>query len=289
MSSITPPLSLTIRFSSSAPDLPLSIPSPTTTTPLFLKQQIRLLRSAETKTKNLRLFHAGKPLQDTAPLADALRSVFPPLPPPPPPPLPRQRYVDLKGKGKAREVEETSQSQTRQQQQTIFLICSVGDELTPAELAAEQNAASSSTATVTTTTALPSPPPQPQGFDRLLTAGFTSAEVAQLRAQFEQLQSYSYTPNTMPSAAELRLLEDRWIDESVTPGTGGGGVGEDEIGVAGGSYEDMLLGTMMGFFWPLGAVVWLLREEGVWSKRRQMAVVAGMLVNVAFSVLRNTS
>ncbi|KAH0543937.1 hypothetical protein FGG08_001838 [Glutinoglossum americanum] len=284
MSSMTPPLNLTIRFSTSAPDLPLTIPSPQTKTPLFLKQRIRLLRPAETSTRRLRLFHAGKTLQDTVPLADALRSVFPPLLPPPPP---RQRHVDPKGKGKAREAEESPPQQ--QQQDTIFLSCSVGDELTPAELTAEQTAASTPSATTTTTNATPPPPPQPRGFDRLLTAGFTPAEVAQLRAQFEQLQSYSYTPDTMPGAAEMRLLEDRWIDESVAPGGIGGGVGEDEIGVPSGGYEDMLLGTMVGFFWPLGAVVWLLREEGVWSKRRQMAVVAGMLVNVAFSVLRNTS
>lgn len=94
----------------------------------------------------------------------------------------------------------------------------------------------------------------------------------------------------MPSAVELRVLEDRWIDES-TSSNGGvdggdGGVGDDGEG---GGLEDMLWGNVMGFFWPLGAVVWLLREEGVWSKRRQIAVFTGLLVNVAFSVLRVTS
>jgi len=88
------------------------------------------------------------------------------------------------------------------------------------------------------------------------------------------------------------VLEDRWIDESTAPdggvdggGGGGGGVDDGE----GGGLEDMLWGNVMGFFWPLGAVVWLLREEGVWSKRRQIAVFTGLLVNVAFSVLRVTS
>ena len=104
----------------------------------------------------------------------------------------------------------------------------------------------------------------------------------------------------MPSAFELRTLEDRWIDntntstggsgsgDSATPGVAGGAPGDDAEGGSGG-LDDMLWGNIMGFFWPIGSVIWLLREEGVWTKRRQIAVVTGFLVNVAFSVLRVTS
>ena len=67
-------------------------------------------------------------------------------------------------------------------------------------------------------------------------------------------------------------------------GGGGGGGSEDEGG--GGGLEDMLWGNVMGFFWAVGAIVWLVREEGVWSKRRQIGVVTGVLVNIAFCVLR---
>ena len=59
--------------------------------------------------------------------------------------------------------------------------------------------------------------------------------------------------------------------------------GEDDLG---GGLEDMLWGNVMGFFWAVGAIVWLVREEGVWSKRRQVGVVTGVLVNIAFCVLR---
>lgn len=90
----------------------------------------------------------------------------------------------------------------------------------------------------------------------------------------------------MPSAAELRILEDQWIDNNNTTGEGGLDAGDD---AEGGGLDDMLWGNVMGFFWPVGALVWLLREDGVWSKRRQIAVVTGVLVNVAFSVLRVTS
>lgn len=92
----------------------------------------------------------------------------------------------------------------------------------------------------------------------------------------------------MPSAAEMRLLEERWLDSSPSPASPGGGWDEegDEMAGGGGSLEDMLWGNVMGFFWAVGAVVWLVREEGVWSKRRRVGVVTGVLVNIAFCVLR---
>lgn len=49
----------------------------------------------------------------------------------------------------------------------------------------------------------------------------------------------------------------------------------------------MFVGTAIGFFWPVA--IFLMREEGVFTKRRQMAIVAGLLVNLAFSVLRMSS
>lgn len=90
----------------------------------------------------------------------------------------------------------------------------------------------------------------------------------------------------MPSAAEMRVLEERWLEAGtpVNGGGGGGGEGTDEEGAGG--LEDMLWGNVMGFFWAVGAIVSLVREEGVWSKRRQVGVVTGVLVNIAFCVLR---
>ena len=130
------------------------------------------------------------------------------------------------------------------------------------------------------------PPPPPQGFDRLLSAGLSAAEVASLRSQFLAVQAHTHTPDTMPSASEMRLLEERWLDAG-TPlngGIGGSGGGTDDEG--GGGLEDTLWGNVMGFFWAVGAIVWLVREEGVWSKRRQVGVVTGVLVNIAFCLLR---
>jgi hypothetical protein len=90
----------------------------------------------------------------------------------------------------------------------------------------------------------------------------------------------------MPSPSEMRLLEERWLDAGTplnTIGAAAGGGADDE---AGGGLEDMLWGNVMGFFWAVGAIVWLVREDGVWSKRRQIGVVTGVLVNIAFCILR---
>lgn len=292
------PLLLTIRFTTNIPDLLLTIPTPTSTTTLSLKHEIRETLPPDLKTHRLRLIHSGKVLPDTATISEALR-----LPPPPPSrPSPRNDLSHSdKGKGKA-PLRDLPVPPAPPPPQRVYIHCSIGDALTHSELVAEAEATLASeqpsraptpsaqqenegpTSTSTTTTT-----PAPRGFDRLLSAGFTPTEIAALRSQFLDLQSHTHTPDTMPSAAELRVLEDRWIDESTSPngGVDGGGGGVDDG--EGGGLEDMLWGNVMGFFWPLGAVVWLLREEGVWSKRRQIAVFTGLLVNVAFSVLRVTS
>ena len=89
----------------------------------------------------------------------------------------------------------------------------------------------------------------------------------------------------MPTPAEMRLLEERWLDADNSAMNGGAGAADAEDDFGGG-LEDMLWGNVMGFFWAVGAIVWLVREEGVWSKRRQIGVVTGVLVNIAFCVLR---
>ena len=84
----------------------------------------------------------------------------------------------------------------------------------------------------------------------------------------------------------MRLLEERWLDAGTPLNATGGAVGGGADDEAGGGLEDMLWGNVMGFFWAVGAIVWLVREEGVWSKRRQIGVVTGVLVNIAFCILR---
>ncbi|KAL2135905.1 hypothetical protein VTI74DRAFT_6288 [Chaetomium olivicolor] len=249
-----PPLHITIRFSIALPDLHLDIPSPQQTTVVALKHLIRdrLAADAETAASSksdadtdtpkqpnpvaqaalarLRFIHNGRILPDASVLSSVLKA-------PPPPPL--SPHPDPKGKSVAGGY----------QQQRVFINCSIGDALTPADLAAEAAAAaapppppppspsplpstlpSSKTPTPPPrlqTTNLPSsaPPqnhdpttgtgttrPAPLGFDRLLQAGLTPSEISTLRSHFRAIHTARFAPDAMPSPDTLRSMEDAWLD-----------------------------------------------------------------------------
>ncbi|KAJ5815520.1 hypothetical protein N7474_007297 [Penicillium riverlandense] len=323
----TDPLLATVRFSASIPDLLLDVPDPESTTGAGLKQLIRAKLPPSLSAHRLRLIYAGRGLEDTTPLTISLK-----LPPSPTrsPRLPptddddddEEDHDDGSSTAKAKGKQPMRDTRPR-----LYIHCSIGDvALTDADLAAEAGVASTlllqqrkdedyektssnlfrsqakqsrqqqhpTTPATTTTT------PAPRGFDRLLTAGFTPAEVTALRSQFLAVQSVSRTPDTMPSGEELRDLEDRWMDEGSTAAQaqaagggldgGGGGLGGDDDGGLGsgsrGAMDDMLWGAVMGFFWPVGCAMWLRREEGVWSWRKGVAVFIGVLVNAAFGGMR---
>ncbi|RDW75557.1 hypothetical protein BP5796_06378 [Coleophoma crateriformis] len=276
-------LHITVRFTTSIPDLLLDVPNQDETTVVALKYLIRSKLDAATSKHRLRLIHGGKILQDGDILSAVVKA---PAPPP--------RATDLKGKGKA--IEEPPSTR-------VYINCSIGDELTPVELSVEATAATAvfvrpktkgklkpenqdDPASSKTTT------PGPRGFDRLLSAGLTQAEVNQLRMQFLQIQSNIHTPDTMPSPTTLRQMEDAWIDDNAgatgaAAGEGGFDFGDDGLG--GGALDDLLWGNLMGFLWPLGCVGWLARERGVWSRRRQIAVFTGFMLSVTFGILKIAS
>ncbi|KAJ5637700.1 hypothetical protein N7490_007579 [Penicillium lividum] len=319
-------LLITVRFSASIPDLPLDVPTPDITTGAGLKQLIRAKLPSSLSSHRLRLIYAGRGLEDTAALATSLKLAPTPSRTPRPaededphddhssPENDAQNTSDSKPKDKGKQP-------VRDQRPRIYIHCSIGDiALSEADLAAEADIATTLlqskketqnvSSLLSTTTSIPrrggssmfpsrSAPqttttPAPRGFDRLLTAGFTAAEVTALRSQFLAVQSVSRTPDTMPSGEELRDLEDRWMDEGSTAAgmTGGGegaGIGDDDGGLGSGSrsaMDDMLWGAVMGFFWPIGCAMWLRREDGVWSWRKGVAVFVGVLVNAAFGAMR---
>jgi hypothetical protein len=314
---------LIIRFTASIPDLPLPIPSPHTTTTLSLKQLIRTNLPETHASSRLRLIYAGKVLGDTSPLSVSLR-----LPPPPQPPREgtyNEHGPGSKSKGKQpiRQVSTPTEEERIEAQRVAkkyYIHCSLGDALSPADLDAEATSAQASEIALQKQyeSAQPSTSPRrpssgiseqdggrrrgsstttsaPQGFDRLLNSGFTAQEVASLRSHFQTNLSYTHTPDTMPSFSEMRAMEDRWLDSTATdpsPALAGGG---EEAGwgagftVEEGGLDDMLWGYLTGFFWPLGALVWGFREEGVWPRRRQLAVVMGVVLNAAFGFMRWSS
>jgi hypothetical protein len=322
-------IKFTTSSSTSLPDLPLPISSPSTTSTLRLKQLIRPHLPSPESSARLRLISAGKVLNDTTSLSASLNL------PPPPPSARHARHPSLsKGKGKAPETPQTR----------VYIHCSISAPLSPSDLHTE--AASASTADAALSRPAPKPTlhtgssgrvdalrsgastttddddeiaagdgaatatttPAPVGFDRLLATGFSASEVAQLRAQFLANLSFTHTPDTMPSGAALRRLEDRWLDSGAQDGGGGAGgaaaaggaPGEGEAGGGAGAWgagpeegasgmDDYLWGNVVGFFWPLGAAAWGLREEGVWTRRRQISVFTGVMLNLVFGFLRMTS
>lgn len=283
------PLDIVVRFSTSTPDIILPIAHPSSTTALTLKQHVRAQLPTPASESRLRLIHAGKVVQDEVALSKSLHARIAP------PPTDEDGKSDrAKGKQPARDTKPPSAR--------VYVHCSMGDALTPAELAEEARAAidadaalvsaartalpaatddqDPATATTTTTT------PAPRGFDRLLNTGFTPAEVATLRSQFLAIQAHTHTPDTMPTGPELLALEERWLDNGSSDAGAGatntGGFGAEDAG----GMEDLLWGNLMGFFWPVGAGLWLLREEGVWSRRRQYAVMAGFGMNLVFGLFK---
>lgn len=321
---------LIIRFTASVTDLPLSLTAPGTTATLSLKQRIRRHLPPDHAASRLRLIYAGKVLADPEPLSRSLR-----LPPPPRPPPRDDTYnehgLGSKSKGKQPLKETpaieygTTTTDIPSEAKKYYIHCSLGDALSAAELSSEATLAhntdislesqyesssshhqnnSSSSATdsadanharrrSSTTTAAQ---PQAQGFDRLLSSGFTPAEVAALRSHFQTNLSFTHTPDTMPSPQQMRVLEDQWLDSSANDpsasltGSADGATGDAGWGagfaVEEGGLDDMLWGYMTGFFWPLGSLVWGFREEGVWTRRRQVAVIMGVLINGIFGFMR---
>ncbi|CZT41623.1 related to conserved membrane protein, putative [Rhynchosporium secalis] len=275
------PLLITVRFTTSIPDLLLDIEDADNTTVIALKHLLRLKLDPPTSQHRYRFIHSGKLLKDDDILSEVLKI---PLPPPP--------AADPKGKGKAVEP-----SPPR-----VYINCSIGDALTSAELAAEAVAALASTDKTKKrdrsetreggSRPLKSTTIAPRGFNRLLTAGFTAAEVNQLRLQFRSIQENIHTPDTMPSSETLLRMEDAWIDDNAgnagagAGAAGGGGFDFGDDGIGGGALDDLLWGSVMGFLWPLGCIGWLIREPGVWSGRRQIAVFMGFMISLGAGMLR---
>lgn len=324
---------LIIRFTASIEDLPIFIHHPRTTTTLSLKQLLRPNLPPDHVAARLRLIYAGKVLADTAPLSTSLKLPPPPRLRPLPPSggtnIENEHGLESKSKGKQplKDVQTAEYGiafEIPAEANKYYIHCSLGDALSAAELDSEATLAQNteislksqyessqastsrrrtSTSTInnddtrrrrsSTTTAHV---PQAQGFDRLLSAGFTPAEVASLRSHFQTNLSFTHTPDTMPTPQQMRVLEDRWLDSSANDPssslTGSDGTGTGDAGwgagfaVEEGGLDDMLWGYMTGFFWPLGSLVWGFREDGVWTRRRQVAVVMGVLINTIFGFMR---
>lgn len=335
------PLALTIRFSTSLPDIHIDLPNPPTTSVAALKQIIRSRLQPPESQHRLRLIYQGRILPDSTAVSSAIRA---------PPPPPRRddddsdseqsaagpakgmslgttgrnsKDADSKGKGKGKGKQKVPAPAR------VYVNCSIGDSLAESELADEARIASQPPGTASSTGATqgsrartqygagpagegPSSTSragggsgsgrrdEPQGFNRLLTAGFTPAEVNALRLQFRSIRAQTYTRDAMPSPDTMRRLEDAWLDGnafavSAAAGVtsfgrrGSGGVAEgeeDPVDVEGPRTDSLIAATMIGFFWPLGAAGWLARDEGVVSRHWYLMILLGYVGSILLGVVR---
>ncbi|KAI1821230.1 DUF2407 C-terminal domain-containing protein [Xylaria intraflava] len=336
---VPPPLLLTIRFSAALPDLELDIPRPSATTIVSLKHLIRSRLDKAHARRRIRFIHGGKILPDTAVLSSVLRAA--PAPPPPSSkphkedgtPEDASRWGTKGARNPADEPEVASHSKGKgksvpgrpEPAPRVYVNCSIGDELSSADLESEARAASlppptpsslhpSSSPTtagpgrgagLSVATGATAASSIPRGFDRLLSTGFTASEVHQLRLQFRSIHGSRYTPDTLPSPDSFRRMEDAWIDDNgaAVPsaaanagangaggmlGMSGGGTDSDEVGLVG-MVDVLIRGVITGFIWPLGSAGWLIREDGMFSDRWRFMVGVGVVFGVLIGFIRAIS
>ncbi|GAA5883400.1 hypothetical protein JCM3774_004148 [Rhodotorula dairenensis] len=188
------------------------------------------------------------------------------------------------GTGKAR----TSRRRRRHavQEAPVWLHCSVGEPMEDEELAAEASAAAAATAGGGGSTGDAEQAAQPQiaplqGFDRLREAGFSEQDIENLRFEFR-----AHAPSDRDTAAAAadeehqRALEEQWMSgmTGLEEAAAGGGSGE------GGHYYSLLKGVCAGFFVPF-LPLFFFRTQ-IFSKRMQIAIVLGIVINLAFGFLR---
>ncbi|KAI0632292.1 DUF2407 ubiquitin-like domain-containing protein [Trametes polyzona] len=258
----TPPSKdLTIRFTEGIPDLTVQVAEKDTVKDV--KRSIRLARP-ELKDRRLRLIHAGQLLAENTPLYSRVASL-------------EQRR---RASGSEDAAEEGSATPTSGGG-TTWLHCSVGPQLSEGE---EEESK------VQTAQLKPL-----RGFDRLAAAGFSEEDIANIRLQFHTHSTRDYLDQEFDDQEDYdehaRMLEEQWIDSL----DGGTSPSQSQTTVS-----SLHNGIVLGFFFPLipffffrsgkPAVFW---DDGseyqtistpVFSRRMQMGIVVGFLLNVLFGL-----
>ncbi|GAA5925813.1 hypothetical protein JCM1841_006323 [Sporobolomyces salmonicolor] len=163
-----------------------------------------------------------------------------------------------KGKGKARDGRAAAETE---EDARVWLHCSVGEAMDDDEVEGEDSQPSAQITPL-------------QGFDRLRDAGFSEEEIETMRAEFRE---------TRQAAAEddgvhQRALEEQWMSGM----TGQEEATADSSGT--GHYVTLLKGVCVGFFMPF-LPLFFFRTQ-IFSRRMQMAIVVGIIINLGFGLLR---
>ncbi|KAI0260683.1 DUF2407 C-terminal domain-containing protein [Gloeopeniophorella convolvens] len=272
-----PPRELMVRFTEGVEDLVLQVGEHDAVRDV--KAKIREARP-QLQRRRLRLIHSGRLLADGTELALWLSSLEE-----------RQRRAAAKDKDKDETDPLLSPTTTTPGGfgSVPWLHCSVGAQLSEGEEEGE---------------AQPQAQIKPlRGFDRLTAAGFSEEDILNFRRQFHSRSAADYISTAeFPSDEEYeehaRALEEQWIDALGNGnGAAGGGSPDSEARA-----RAVLNGIIIGFFFPLfpffffhaqkPAAFWEsghaleTPESAVFSRRMQMGIVVGFIVNVIFGVWR---
>ncbi|TEB37443.1 hypothetical protein FA13DRAFT_907122 [Coprinellus micaceus] len=261
---------LVIRFAEGAPDLTVSVGKQDTVRDI--KRNIHGVRP-ELKDRRIRLIHLGRLLTDGTFLYSWLSSL---------------EEKQKRASAANVEDEEGSSKAVTLKPATTWIHCSVGPSLEPGEEVEEGEEGKQEQL-------------QPlRGFDRLSAVGFSEDDIANFRRQFHSQSSTNYLDDHFETEEDYdehaRALEEQWIDS--IDNAGSASLSQS----ANSSNSTILQGITMGFFFPLipfyfmrsqkPAVFW---EDGteaepvpnvIFSRRMQMGLVVGFLVNLMFGLWR---
>jgi low affinity Fe/Cu permease len=83
-------------------------------------------------------------------------------------------------------------------------------------------------------------------------------------------------------------MEDAWIDNNAGGLPSTNASTEDDFNGMSNMLDVMIRGMMVGFFFPLGAMTWLLRSN-VWSEKWQVFVGSGVALSLTVGVVMSLS
>jgi len=275
-----PPRQLMVRFTEGVEDLVLQVAEDDSVRDVKVK-----IREARPKLqrRRLRLIHAGRLLTDRTQISSWLGTLEE-----------RQQRAATKVKDETDPSILPTALPTGTSSASVsavpWLHCSVGAQLTDGE---EEGEAQPQEAQIKPL----------RGFDRLAAAGFSEDDILNFRRQFHSRSAADYISTAeFPTEEEYeehaRALEEQWIDALGTGSTGAGSGSPDSDSRA----RAVLNGIVIGFFFPLlpffffrGSKPAAFFESGhaietaestVFSRRMQMGLVVGFIMNVMFGMWR---
>ena len=123
---------------------------------------------------------------------------------------------------------------------------------------------------------------QHRGLDRLLDLGLSREEVESLRNQFHSIRGREIPShgtvegNDAEHLAQLQSAEEAFLDNETQQVT------EEDFS------KELLVALMFGFFGGILSLIFL-REAGWFTRRGQLGIMIGLLLNVSFGILRFSS